>query len=121
MAYEINKPTLHDFINDPNSAMRAGYYPDFMSCLALKASYFNLSEFNFIKTRFIEIFREEAILFPLALFCCLIHILYTLTIPLFFPVWALICWARIRPKFRKYHEKMKKHKALYVRGVENKD
>ena len=49
MAYEINKPTLQDFINNSNAAIRKGYYHRSMSCLALKGSYFDLSDFVFLK------------------------------------------------------------------------
>lgn len=121
MASEINKPTLDDFIENPNLAMRKGYYPDFMSCLALKASYFDFSDFVFIKTEVIEAFRVELFLFPLVLLCFLLNLFITLIIPLIFPIWALVYWLRIRPKYKKYHEKIRKQKALYIEGVENKE
>ena len=121
MASGINKQTLDDFIKNPNLAMRKGYYPDFMSCLALKASYFDLSDFVFIKTEFIEMFRVELFLFPLVLLCFLLNLIITLTIPLIFPIWALIYWVRIRPKYKKYHEKIRKQNVLYIEDIEYKE
>lgn len=83
MAYEINKPTLQDFINNSNAAIRKGYYHRSMSCLALKGSYFDLSDFVFFKTKFIEMVRVEVILLLLILLCFLKNLFITLTIPLF--------------------------------------
>ena len=107
MAFKIDKPTLNDFIENPIVAMRNGYYPDFMSCLALKASHFNFSHFMFIKDEFFELFWEEVIIFPLALVCFILHLFFLLMIPFIFPIWALVYWLRMRPKYIKYHKKKK--------------
>lgn len=99
------KPILQDFMNNPNNAMRNGYYPDFMSCLALKASILSIESLIDIKDEFIYLMREEVLLFPLRLICFLYLAVFLLTIPLFFPVWAFIYWQGARKAFKRYHEK----------------
>lgn len=110
----MTKPTLADFIKDPFKAMRSGYYPDFMSCLSLKASCFGIKQLNDIKDEFFWMLRQEAILFPLHLLSLVIYTFIVLTIPILFPVWALIFWVNVRKKYKRYHEKMKSKSTLIV-------
>ena len=110
----MTKPTLTDFIKDPFKAMRSGYYPDFMSCLSLKASYFGIKQLNDIKDEFFWILNQEAILFPIYLLGFAVYTFLILTTPIFFPFWALIFWFNVRKQYKRYHEKMKNKSMLIV-------
>ena len=114
----MNNTTLADFIENPYCAMRNGYYPDFMSCLALKSSEFSIKSLTDTKDDFLEILRDEAIMFPIYFLEIAICAILKITIPICFPVWAVIYWFNARNAFRKYHEKQKKRPRLMINGVE---
>jgi hypothetical protein len=114
----VTKPTLGDFIENPFKAMRNGYYPDFMSCLSLKASSFGIKQLNDIKGEFFWILNQEAILFPTHLLSLAIYTFLILTTPILFPGWALIFWFNVRQQYKRYHEKMKSKSTLIVEYLE---
>ena len=114
----MTKLTLDDFIENPREAMRRGYYPGFMSCLALKASCFSIESLIDIKDEFYWVLREEAIRFPVHFLGFIIFVFCIVTTPFLFPVWAVIYWYNVRKAFKRYHEKKKNQPKLMINGVE---
>ncbi|RKS87306.1 hypothetical protein DES39_0526 [Orbus hercynius] len=114
----MTKPTLDDFLKNQNQSMRDGYYPDFMSCLSLKASSFSFKEFRNIKDEFFWILNQEAYMFPIYFLVLLFYAIAVVTTPFLFPVNAFIYWMRTKGAYRRYHERMKNKPKLMINGVE---
>lgn len=114
----MNKPTLEDFLDNPYEAMRLGYFPDFMSCLALKADGLSIESMCAIKDDFFKLIREEVILFPLHLLVFSLYLILVITTPLLFPLYAIMYWFNATRKFKKYHKKQKDKPKLMIEGVE---
>lgn len=102
----MSKPTLADFINNPDKAERNGYYPDFMSCGSLMASIFCWNSFLYIKDLVIDLLRDDVISLPKNFIILVAISFFTTTFPFFFPFWWLICWL-IRKRYFKNIKKVK--------------